>query len=399
MTETIAHRGPDDFGYLLLNSRDGKFQLGQEDFEERPVDVSLGHRRLAIIDLSANGHQPMQNETGEVFIVYNGEIFNYLELRRRLIASGHVFRSRSDTEVVVHAYEEWGVDCVEKFNGMWAFAIWDQRKREVFCSRDRFGIKPFYYYLDEHAFLFASEIKGLLPAMQTSPRADYGIVKDYLLNGRLCRTPKTFFQGIKRLEPSHNLVVGVKKNRRTRYWDYDTQSQAYDHRRPVESFRSLLDDAVNLRLRSDVPVGIALSGGLDSTTVMACAARHTDPTALKAFTAVFPGERFDEYEYARLASDHFGIRHYSLEYDMKNFIQDLRHVTWCLDYPAPEGQVILRWQLLRLISRHVKVILEGQGADEMLAGYIGKYFTSYMLDEMERLMATGRLSRRPSSPR
>jgi len=393
MTEAIAHRGPDDFGCLLLDSRDGGFQLGRAGFEPRPCDVCLGCRRLAIIDLTTNARQPVCNETGDIFLVFNGEIFNYIELRRLLESKGHVFRSRSDTEVVVHAYEEWGGDCVERFNGMWALALWDQRKRELFCSRDRFGIKPFYYRLDDRSFLFASEIKGLLPALGSRPRPDYGVLRDYLAEASLCRTRDTFLEGVKRLEPAHNLVVTADRVRTDRYWDYHARSRSHEDRPPVETFRELLYDAVALRLRSDVPVGMALSGGLDSTSVLACAARRADAGELKAFTAVFPGESYNEQEYARLACQALGAQLFCVDYQPGHFVQDLREVTWCLDYPAVDGQVLLRRRLMDLAGRHVKVILEGQGADEMLAGYICRYFTPYLLDELERLTSKGRLAR------
>jgi asparagine synthase (glutamine-hydrolysing) len=385
MTDVITHRGPDDAGYLQLDSRDGAFQIGQSGFEPRPCDVCLGNRRLSIIDLSSNGRQPIANETGDIFAVFNGEILDYVELREQLTALGHVFRSQTDTEVVVHAYEQWGADCVKRFNGMWAFAIWDQRRRELFCSRDRFGIKPFYYHLDDDVFVFASEVKGILPALEARPRPDYAVVREFLMDGTSCRTSDTFFEGIKRLEPSHNLFVFARGVRTDRYWDYHTSSGAYDHRQPVETFRNLLDDAVRLRLRSDVPVGIALSGGLDSTSILACAARGRKDHGLKAFTAVFPGERFDEHKHALVASRELGAELFCVEYRPEHFTEDLQRVTWFLDYPAPEGQVLLRWRLMELASRHVKVVLEGQGADEMLAGYPWRYSKPWELDQLDRL--------------
>jgi len=385
MTDAIVHRGPDDFGYLLLDSHNGKFQTGQTGFQWQPCDVFLGNRRLSIIDLSPNGRQPIRNEASDTFAIFNGEIFNYLELRNLLEAKGHIFRSQTDSEVIIHAYEQWGTDCVKRFNGMWALAIWDQRKRELFCSRDRFGIKPFYYYLDASAFLFASEIKGILPALDARPSVDYGVLSDYLLHQSLCQTRDTFFEGIKRLEPAHNLVVSASDVRVSRYWNYRDRSQLYDEHRPVETFRDLLNDAVRLRLRSDVPVGVALSGGVDSTSILACAARLTGPEKLKAFTAMFPGERFDEHKYARLASQEVGAPLFCIEYYPGHFIEDLRKITWSLDYPALEGQILPRWHLMRLASRHVKVILEGQGADELLAGYTWKYFAPYLIDEVGRL--------------
>ena len=381
MSDILVHRGPDDFGYLLLDSRDGEFQLAQEGFLPRLCDVCLGHRRLSIIDLSREGRQPMLNGTRDLSIVFNGEIFNYLELRSELADRGHAFRTHTDTEVILHAYEEWGEDCVTRFNGMWAFAIWNQRKREMFCSRDRFGIKPFYYRLDASDFLFASEIKGILAALDTRPRPDHAVVGDYLIDGSLCRTSDTFFEGIKRLPPAHNLVVSTNGVRLSRYWEYPTASKFDDHD-PVETFRELLSDAVRLRLRSDVPVGVALSGGMDSSSILALAAGFMESSRLKAFTAVFPGEDYDESAYARMASQSTGVALYCCDYQAPDFMDDLRQVIWSMDYPALEGQVLSRGRLMSLAGRHVKVVLDGQGADEMLAGYVARYFAPHLLDQL-----------------
>ncbi len=384
MTNLLKHRGPDDFGYMFLDSRNGRFQIGRRDFERRPCDVSFGNRRLSIIDLSPAGAQPVVNENRDVIGVFNGEIFNYIELREQLISRGHKFRSDSDSEVIVHAYEDWGAACVEKFNGMWALAIWDQRRQELFCSRDRFGIKPFYYFLNDEVFVFASEIKAILPALDRRPEPDMKVVRDFMVHGSLGRTCDTFFKDIKRLEPARNLIVSSSGFRISRYWDYHTQSGGYFANDPIETFKGLLDDAVRLRLRSDVPVGVALSGGLDSTSLLAYISKSGYNGALKAFTAVFPGERFNEHRHAEVAANALGAELFCVEYKPDNFLDDLRQVTWYLDYPAAEGQVILRWRLMDLASRHVKVIVEGQGADEMLAGYPRRYFMPYFQDEVSR---------------
>ncbi len=385
MTDALVHRGPDDFGYLQLSSSDGRFALGQEVLSAESWDLCLGNRRLSIIDLSANGRQPLANETSDVFVVHNGEIYNHVELRQLLESKGHRFRSRTDTEMIVHAYEEWGPGCVERFNGMWAFAVWDQRSRELFCSRDRFGAKPFYYHLDAELFVFASEIKAILAAMDERPRPDHAVIADYLTNGSVCHTADTFFAGIQRLEPAHNLLVSASSSRRVRYWDYTSQSHAYDQRHPVDTFRSLFDDAVRLRLRSDVPIGIALSGGLDSTAVLAEATRQRDGLPLQAFTAVFPGERFDEREHARHAASECGAELRTAQYSPDHLLEDLGRVIWHLDYPSPLAQILPRWNVMRLASGHVKVILEGQGADELLAGYVGDYVGPYLADQWARL--------------
>lgn len=381
MCDKLIHRGPDDYGYLHYDTRDGDFAFVEEGLAPRPRDVCLGHRRLSIIDLSRDGRQPMLNRNGDIAIVYNGEIFNYLELRGELADRGYSFRSHTDTEVILHAYEEWGEHCVVRFNGMWAFAIWDQRTRAMFCSRDRFGIKPFYYRLDASAFVFASEIKGILPALDDRPRANHAVIGDYLIDGSLCRNSDTFFETINRLPPAHNLVVRADGSRITRYWDYPAAGE-FDDRQPVETFGELLRDSVRLRLRSDVPVSVALSGGIDSSSILALAAGFPESHRLKAFTAVFPGEPYDESGYAQIASEASGAELHCLDYQAPDLVGDLKQVIWSMDYPALDGQVISRWRLMSLASRHVKVVLEGQGADEMLGGYVARYFSAHLFDQL-----------------
>jgi len=385
MTDTILHRGPDDYGYLLLDSRAGSFTLGQSLALDRRCDVLLGSRRLSIIDTSPAGRQPMTSEERDIFVVVNGEIFNYLELRRDLQAEGHRFSSASDTEVIVHAYEEWGPDCVNRFNGMWAFALWDQRRRRLFCSRDRFGAKPFYYFVDDDVFVFASEIKAVLQGLPRRPSPNWGPIHAFVRWNTLCQSDETLFEGIRRLPAAHNLLVSSDRTETTSYWSYDSQSQEYDYRRPEETFAGLLDDAVRLRLRSDVPIGIALSGGMDSTAITALARRHLGSGALKVFTAEFPGTRHDERRHAELVARRFGAEFNVTDYRPKSLTEDLRRVTWHMDHPASSGQILPRWQLMELAARHVKVILEGQGSDEMLAGYPGRYFGPWFRDELHNL--------------
>ncbi|MCW5981872.1 MAG: asparagine synthase (glutamine-hydrolyzing) [Bryobacteraceae bacterium] len=371
MAGRLRHRGPDDFGYAHLNSR----AAGRG---AQLPDVLLANRRLSILDLSPSGRQPMRNETGDIVLVFNGEIFNYLELRREL-AAHHVFASHTDTEVILHAYEEWGRDCVNRFNGMWAFALWDERRQELFCSRDRFGIKPFYYFLDEAIFAFASEVKALLLAVPGRPRPDYGVLSDYLIDGCANRTSETCFEGIRRLEPAHNLVVSRSKTEIARYWDYPHgEAPAAD---PVGAFRELLEDAVRLRLRSDVPVGIALSGGLDSTSTLALARKFQDSGELRAYSVTFPGEPFDESKWAKLAAERYECDLTLVEYEPRDFVAEVSDAIWMLDYPAADTQIMPRARLMQVAGRDVRVILEGQGADELLGGYVSRYFPPYFLDE------------------
>jgi asparagine synthase (glutamine-hydrolysing) len=387
MTDAILHRGPDDYGYLLLDSRDGGFALGQDLPLGQPRDVLLGSRRLSIIDASPAGRQPMTNETRDIFLVFNGEIYNYVELGDELRRRGHRFSSASDTEVVVHAYEEWGTDCVSRFNGMWAFALWDQRRRRLFCSRDRFGIKPFYYSIDDDVFVFASEIKAILGAALRRVSPDYGSIHAFLTQVAVYRTGATLFEGIRCLPAAHNFLISTDTTEMKSYWDYGSQTQEYDYRRPEQTFAELLEDSVRLQLRSDVPVGIALSGGVDSSSIAALARRILGPRELKVFTAEFPGTRHDERRHAELVARRFGAEFHVTEYRPKSLTDDLRRVIWQMDYPVFTGQILARWQLMGLAAAHVKVILEGQGSDEMLAGYPNRYFGHWFRDELHALTA------------
>lgn len=385
MTDTILHRGPDDYGYLLLNSRDGSYTLGHEASLDRRCDVLLGSRRLSIIDTTPAGRQPMTNEEHDAFVVFNGEIYNYLELRRDLQAQGHRFSSNSDTEVIVHAYEEWGPSCVSRFNGMWAFALWDQRRHRLFCSRDRFGVKPFYYFLSDDVFVFASEIKAVLAGLPRPAAPNWGPIYDFLTRNTLCHTEETVFGDIRRLPAAHSLLLSYDASAMAPYWRYDSQTEDYDYGRPVETFARLLDDAVRLRLHSDVPVGIALSGGMDSSSITALASRHVGRGALKVFTAEFPGTRHDERRHAELVARRFGAEFHVARYRPKSLTEDLRRVTWHMDHPASSGQILARWELMEVAARQVKVILEGQGSDEMLAGYPDGYFSPWFRDELQGL--------------
>lgn len=254
MTDAIKHRGPDEEGYFIDNN------------------LGLGHRRLAIIDLSKAGHQPMNNKDGSLWIVHNGEVYNYLELRKELENRGYKFKSSTDTEIILYAYQEWGEKCLEKFNGRWAFAIWDRKKKELFCSRDRIGIKPLYYFFDGKIFAFASEIKPLLK-LKNPREPNETLIYDFLRFGLLDHTNETFFKNIKKLPPGSWLKI--KQNRRIsirKYWDFEVSNEIRnnkkDSQRDAEEFLELLIDSVKLRLRSDVPIGSCFSGGPDSSAIV-----------------------------------------------------------------------------------------------------------------------------------
>src|SRR5574338_43767 len=272
MTEAQAHRGPDGEGYVFLSHRErsvpravsGPLCDGDYSAESR-YSVGLGHRRLAILDLSAAGHQPMSSSDQRCWITYNGELYNYRELRDELRSFGHVFRSESDTEVLLTAYCQWGTACLHRFNGMFAFALWDAERRALFCARDRMGEKPLYYFWDGTTFAFASELKALLRVMER-PTPNQRVIHAYLDGARLDFSQETFIEQAHQLEPAHYLLVKDGTLRHERYWDLPAGPPVnrVNSAGVVEEFRHLMEDAVRLRLRSDVPIGSCLSGGLDS---------------------------------------------------------------------------------------------------------------------------------------
>lgn len=385
MAKTLIHRGPDDFGYLLANSQRMLASMGQATASDFDPDVLMASRRLAIIDLSAEGRQPIANETNDVFVVFNGAIHNYVELREELESRGHTFRSHTDTEVIVHAYEEWGDNCARRFNGMWAYAIWDARQCRLVCSRDRFGIKPLFVAWHGDTFYFASEVKAILAAGEIAAKPNLSFVHRYLMLDECENGRDTAFEGITQLSSGHNLVVTGEGHHETPYWSYVDQSGHYDYQQPEETFRELFRDAVRIRLRSDVPVALLLSGGLDSSSIAVHAKAQDQAFDIEAYTAVFPGFRFDESRYAALVAKHVGMPLHRIEYKSSGLLEDMEAVTWHLDAPPRRGQELVRWKLLQAASAQARVVLEGQGADEMLAGYPDRYAKSYLYSELRML--------------
>lgn len=363
MVDIQKHRGPDDTGIYLHKS------------------IGLGHRRLSIIDLSKDGHQPMSNEKGSVFIVHNGEIYNYLELQAELKNLGHHFKSRSDTEVILHAYEEWGEECLGHFNGMWALAILDLDKMRLFCARDRFGVKPFYYYLDNNIFVFASEIKALLrhPGIKKEPN-DVAI-SNYLVSGYgyMDISDETFFRRIKQLRPSHYIVLSTSDGKfsQVRYWDIDPRRKvaSKSEEEICETFYDLFEDSVRLRLRSDVPLGVSLSGGLDSSSIACVAARLMRKDKMQTFSSCFDDEGFDERKFIKPVLAKTGaIANYVFTRPDKLF-DEIGHIIWYQDEPYSTLSIFPQWHVMKLArEKGVKVLLNGQGGDEVLGGYHKYYF-------------------------
>ena len=354
MLDVIAHRGPDGEGWYISGA------------------VGLGHRRLSIIDLSAAGKQPMTNEDETIWVTYNGEIYNFHELCVELTAKGHVFRSKTDTEVLIHGYEEWGLEgLLSRIQGMFAFAIWDERNRMLLLARDRTGIKPLYYTLTRRAFLFASEMKSLLvdPSVECrlSARAIDRFLTYYYLPGN-----ETLFKGISKLDPGHYLIVKNGGMTLRPYWDlhFEVSSRWARFDEAVDVLRALLQQSVNDHMISDVPVGVLLSGGVDSTGVLRYAAEQSS-RAIKTFTVGFDGENFaDERPYAALVARRYGSLHQDITMSAKDFRDLLPKYIWHMEEPVCEPPALALY-LVSCLAREssVKVLLSGEGADEAFGGY------------------------------
>jgi len=392
ITAVLNHRGPDDEGFVFLDGS-GRYVLGEAVEHSRAPsfqpEVALGFRRLSIIDLSPQGHQPMCNEDGSVWLVFNGEIYNYLELARTLRERGHTFRSSSDTEVILHAYEEWGSACVNEFNGMWAFALWDARRRRLFCSRDRFGVKPLYYSWDEKTFCLASEPKGILASGLVPAKVNFPYLIRFLTDSVQQDGEETFYEGILSLLPAHSLILEGGKLRRFRYWDYDhpSVSRRYDFSDPDHTFRGLLIDSVRIRLRSDVPVGACLSGGLDSSSIVGIVSHLNEKRSLDTFSATFDFKRNDESAYMRLAAKASGSRSHFIRVDPRELAEVMPRIVWHLDGPCLSASTYPFWKVSQLASEQVKVLLDGQGADELLGGYFG-FFPACVVESARAALRT-----------
>ncbi|MEW6096096.1 MAG: asparagine synthase (glutamine-hydrolyzing) [bacterium] len=363
MCDIIRHRGPDDEGQWV----DG--------------NIGFGHRRLSIIDLSPAGHQPMSNEDKTVWITYNGEVYNYIELRSELEAKGHCFNSHTDTEVIIHAYEEYGEECLNKFNGMFAFAIWDSRQNKLFCARDRCGVKPFYYYFDNQRFLFASEIKAIIENKTIEKKPNNQIICDYLVYAYLDHTDETFFAGIKQLLPAHYLLIKDGKLVIKRYWDLNPEEkyEPLDDSKCAQRFYELFEDSIRLRLRSDVPVGTCLSGGLDSSSIV-CVVNNLLLKKQKTFSSCFEDKTYDERNFIHEVVNKTQVDANFTFPDGNKLFDIIPQVIWHQEEPFGSTSIFAQWHVMQLAKeKGVIVLLDGQGADELLAGYHG-YYDYYFTD-------------------
>jgi asparagine synthase (glutamine-hydrolysing) len=349
MADRIQHRGPDDEGFFIS---------GQ---------VGLGFRRLSIIDLQT-GHQPLSNEDGSVWIVFNGEIYNYQELRALLRSKGHVFKTQTDTEVIVHAYEEWGENCVEQLRGMFAFAIWDEPRKTLFLVRDRVGIKPLYYWLSECSLIFGSEIKALLADPEVKPVLAPEMI-DRFLAFYYVPGEETLLRNIFKLAPGSCLIVRNGKVEIKQYWDLKFSTQERSLAGAETELLTLLDECVRMHMISDVPVGFLLSGGVDSTAMLGMAVGKTE-RHLSSFTLGFsePGLA-DERPYARLAAKTYGSEHHEMTITAQQFADFVPQFAWYMEEPVCEPQAIALYYVTRLAKDYVKVLISGEGGDEAFAGY------------------------------
>ncbi|HEY1341697.1 MAG TPA: asparagine synthase (glutamine-hydrolyzing) [Bryobacteraceae bacterium] len=351
MARSIQHRGPDQEGIY------------------REAHAQLGFRRLAIIDL-VTGQQPIVNETGDQRIIFNGEIFNHADLRPDLEAAGHRYTTRSDSETILHAYEQYGPTCVKKFRGMFAFAIWDSARQTLFAARDRLGKKPFYYYWDGSLFVFASEIKAILAHPSITATFEDSLLSEYLAFG-YTSGDRTLFRGIRKLMPGHTLTLTPENLLIQRYWDLPKQPPA-DGSRPDEEWiaecRRRLEETVRMRLMSDVPLGMFLSGGVDSSAIAGLMTRMVSGR-VKTFSVGYAEAEYSELGYARHVAESIGTDHHEVVVGMEDFFNAVPNLVWHEDEPITWPSSVSLYFVSRLASEQVKVVLTGEGSDEMFAGY------------------------------
>ena len=369
MMQKIKHRGPDDQGSFI---EDG---------------VGLGFVRLSILDLSSAGHQPMQSDDNRYVLIFNGEVYNYIELREELKAKGYSFTSDSDSEVVLKSYQEWGEDCLHKFNGMWAFVIYDKEKRAIFGARDRFGVKPFYYYKDKESFVFASEIKAIKPIIENISINDQAVF-DYLSFNRTDYEDKTFYNEIYKIPHGHSFSLDTSGTFKLKKW-YDIESHCNKKTLTATEYEELLSSAVKLRMRADVPVGVCLSGGLDSSSIASILAKKLNFSDIKSFSAVYnKGQKGDEMEFINECSPFLNNMKYTKP-TAESFFAEFKDYAYTLDEPLPSSSPYAQYKVMQLANQHAVVTLDGQGADEQLAGY--HYFYGFYFKELLQKLSLGKL--------
>jgi len=361
MMDKIKHRGPDDNGHFIDNG------------------VGLGFVRLSILDLSSAGHQPMMSDDNKLVLIYNGEIYNYIELREELKSKGYIFKSNTDTEVLLKSYEEWGEACLNKFNGMWAFVIYNKETKEIFGARDRFGIKPFYYYQDKETFIFASEIKAICAVLESTLSVNDQAVFDYLSFNRTDYNNKTFYNEIHKVQHGYSFSFSADKEFKLKKW-YDLKSNCNKDSIDPDAYRKLFTSAIKLRMRSDVPVGVCLSGGLDSSSIVSVISKTLNIKNIKSFSAVYKkGQRGDESEFIDEMKPYLNNMNYTTPTAMTLY-NDIEDMINTLDEPVPTTSIYAQYSVMKLAKEHAVVTIDGQGADEQLAGY--HYFYGFYFKEL-----------------
>lgn len=408
MSRLMRHRGPDDEGFGLFNGAATAALFGGADTPDASMrangvswapsyrmasdgttargGLALGHRRLAIIDLSPHGHQPMSDATGRFWITYNGEVYNYLELRDELRAAGHRFSSGSDTEVILAAYRQWGAECLSRFNGMWALAIFDREAKKLFLARDRFGVKPLYFWRQGDRLAFSSEIKAFAGLLGWRAKADRDRVLDFLVWNVLDHTDRTMFDGVRQLLPGHHVTLDLApvfeggpapQWQPRRWYSLPEAAASLTGADAVDGLRAALADAVKLRLRADVPVGSCLSGGLDSSAIVCLMGEQLGPAAQRAaalhtFTARSHDAEFDEFRFAQAVIDRAGSTAHTVVPEPTGLFDDIERLAWHQDEPFVSTSIYAQWCVFRLArAAGITVMLDGQGADETLGGYRG----------------------------
>ncbi|MFA6254807.1 MAG: asparagine synthase (glutamine-hydrolyzing) [Patescibacteria group bacterium] len=367
MLKTIEYRGPNDQGIFI----DKK--------------IGLGHRRLSILDLSSAGHQPMFDSEKSLAIIYNGEVFNYLEIREELKNKGYKFQTETDTEVIIYSYKEWGQDCVKRFNGMWSFVIWDKQKEELFASRDRFGIKPFFYQKTDDYFIFGSEIKTILAVSPLPKKINYKQLYNFIDRNMSYGCSETIFENINELPPGHSLKITGNKMTFDQYWQLDLEKikTKYDYTKPEKTFRELLIDAVKLRLRSDVPVGVCLSGGIDSTVITGIITKILGQK-IDTFSSVYDQPDYNEKKFIEIANNYYGTTAHYLKPDPNKLFEITEKIVKHHDLPVRMPSTFSHWHVMECAAQKVIVTLDGQGADEILGGYPA-YYPFYLADLLRGL--------------
>jgi asparagine synthase (glutamine-hydrolysing) len=371
MMHVLEHRGPDDKGVYLSSPRNGR------------LGAAMGHQRLSVVDLKS-GHQPMCNESEDIWIVYNGEIYNHQELRRNLETRGHVYKTRSDTETILHAYEEYGESCVHKLRGMFAFVLWDARHHRIFAARDRLGIKPLYYALRNGTLVFASEIKAILASGVIPINLSPDSLPEFFAFGQTI-DDRTLFEGVVKLMPGHLLSFDGEQLRIQRYWDwqFDESGERVDARFYIDRFNELIEDSVRCHLMSDVPIGVFLSGGLDSSLIAAVTGRlHSQP--VQTFTVGFEDRYYSEFGEARTVAAHIGANHHETLITASEFVEAIPKLIWHEDEPLKGPASVALYFVSKLASEHVKVVLTGEGSDELFAGYNDRYWATMLNRRLSR---------------